>query len=94
VGFAGGRQLSRPAVLRLHSACPLHGRSQSIGSEQREGSLGAALHLARLALVLGPELVDDRSGKSFAFPGVLARWEILLLLRLRPGIRAALDPVP
>jgi hypothetical protein len=72
----------------------LHEQSWGIGSEQREGSLGAALHLARLALVLGPELVGDRDGESFSFLGVLARLEFPLLLRLRPGIWAAPDPIP
>jgi hypothetical protein len=90
----GGHQLSGPVPLRLHSACSLHEQRRGTGSEQREDSTGAALHLVRLALVLGPELVGDRGGESFAFLGVLARREFLLLLRLRPIIRAAPDPVP
>jgi hypothetical protein len=52
------------------------------------------LHLAQLALVLGPKLVGDRGGESFAFLGVLARQEFLLLLRLCTGIWAALDAIP
>jgi hypothetical protein len=84
----GGRQLSGPAPLRLHSACSLRERSRGIGSEQREGSLDAALHLAWLTPVLGPELVGDHDGESSAFLGVLARREFLPLLRLRLGIRA------
>jgi hypothetical protein len=52
------------------------------------------LHLARLALVLGPELVGDRGSESFTFLGVFARGEFLLLLRLRHGTRVAPDPVP
>jgi hypothetical protein len=90
----GGYQLSRPAPLRLHLACSLHERSRGTSSERREGSLGAALHLARLALVLGPELVSYHGGENSAFLGVLARREFLLLLRHRPGIRTAPDPVP
>jgi hypothetical protein len=74
--------------------CSLRERSRGTGSEQREGSLGVALHLARLAPVLGPELVSDHGGESSSFLGVLARREILLLLRLRPEIRAMSDPVP
>jgi hypothetical protein len=89
----GGCQLSGPAPLRLHSACSLHERSRGIGSEQREGSLGAVLHLARLVPVLGPELVGDHSGESSAFLGVLARQEFLPLLRLHLGLRAVPDPV-
>jgi hypothetical protein len=92
--FAGGHQLSEPIPLQLHSACSLHEQSRGTGSDWREGSLGAAFHLARLALVLGPELVGDRGGEGFAFPGVLARREFLLLLRLHLGIRALPDPVP
>jgi hypothetical protein len=92
--FAGGRQLSGPIPLRLHSMCSLYEQSRGTGSEQREDSPGAALHLARLALVLGPDLVGDHGGESFAILGVLARRESLLLLRHHPGIRAALDPVP
>jgi hypothetical protein len=49
-----GHQLSGLAPLRLHSACSLRERSRGTGSEQREGSLGVALHLARLAPALGP----------------------------------------
>ena len=72
----------------------MHKPSRVIGSEQREGSLGAALHLARLAPALGLELVSDHVGESSVFLGVLARREFLPLLKLRPGIRAAPDPVP
>ena len=72
----------------------MHEQNRGTSSERREGSLGAALHLAWLALVLGPELVGDHGGKSSAFPGVLARREFLLLLRPRLGIWAAPDPVP
>jgi hypothetical protein len=92
--FAGGRQLSGPAPLRLHSVCSLRKRSWGIGSEQREGFLGAALQLARLAPDLGPGLVGDHVGESFVFLGVLTRREFLPLLKLRPRIRAALGPVP
>jgi hypothetical protein len=74
--------------------CSLYEQNQGTGSEQREDSPGIALHLARLALVLGPDLVGDHGGESFAILGVLARWESLLLLRHHPGIRAAPDPVP
>jgi hypothetical protein len=72
----------------------LHEQSQGTGSKRIEGSLYAALHLAQLALVLGPELVGDRDGESFAFLSVLARQEFLLLLKLRHGTWAAPDPVP
>ena len=90
----GGRLLSGPAPLRLHLACSLRERSRGTGSEQREGSPGATLRLARLAPALGPELVGDRGGESFAFLGVLARREFLLLLRLHLGIRVTPDLVP
>jgi hypothetical protein len=74
--------------------CSLRKRSRGIGSEQREGFLGAALHLARLAPDLGPGLVGDHVDESSVFLSVLTRREFLPLLKLRPGIRAALGPVP
>jgi hypothetical protein len=92
--FAGSRQLSGLAPLGLHSACSLREQSRGIGSKQREDFLGAALHLARLALALGPELVSDHGGESSVFLGVLIRWEFLPLLKLCPGIWAAPSPVP
>jgi hypothetical protein len=74
--------------------CSLHEQSRGTGFERREGSLCAVLHLARLALILGSELVGDRGGESFAFLSALARREFPQLLRLRLGIQAALDSVP
>jgi hypothetical protein len=52
------------------------------------------LHLARLALVLGPKLVGDHGGESSTFLGVPTRREFLLLLKLHPGIWAAPDLIP
>jgi hypothetical protein len=90
----GGHQLSGPAPLRLHSACSLREQSRGIGSEQREDFPDATLRLARLAPALSPEPVGDHSGENSVFLGVLARQEFLLLLKLRPGIRAVPGPGP
>jgi hypothetical protein len=90
----GGRQLTGPVPLRLHSACSLHEQSRGTCSERREGSLGAALHLTQLALILSPELIGDRGGESFAFLGVQARREFHPLLKLCREIRVVPDLVP
>jgi hypothetical protein len=74
--------------------CSLRGRSQGSGFERREDSLGATLHPSRPAPILGPEPVGDHAGKNSVFLGILAHREFLLLLKLHPGIRAALGPAP
>jgi hypothetical protein len=72
----------------------LHEQCRGTSSERREGSLGVALHLAQLALILVLELVGNHDDESFTFLGVLVRQEFLPLLKLRCGTRATLDPVP
>jgi hypothetical protein len=90
----GGHQLSGPALLQLHLACSLRGRSQGSGFERRGDSLGATLCPARLALALGPEPVGDHASENFAFLSILARREFLLLLKLHLRTRVALGPAP
>jgi hypothetical protein len=90
----GGRQLSGSALLRLCSGCSLHWQNQGSDFERRGDSLGATLRPARLVLALGPELVGDHAGESFAFLGILARWGFLPLLKLCPKIWATLGPSP
>jgi hypothetical protein len=75
-------------------ACSLRERSRGTGSEQREGSLGASLCLARLAPALGPESVGVHGGENSVFLCVLARREFLLLLKLCPAIWAVPGPAP
>jgi hypothetical protein len=72
----------------------LREQSRGTGSKQREDFPGATLRLARLAPALGPEPISGHCGENFVFLSVLARWEFLLLLKLRPGIRATPGPAP
>jgi hypothetical protein len=76
------------------TTCSLRERSRGTSSEQREGSLGASLRLAQLAPALGPEPVGVHGGENSVFLCVLARREFLLLLKLRPAIRAVPGPAP
>jgi hypothetical protein len=69
-------------------------RNRGTGFERGEGSLAGASRLVRLALAPSLEPVGDHGSGIYVFLGVLIHREFLPLLRLHPGTRAALDPVP